>query len=76
MFESTNPSAPARQKIYLKHFFDDLLQHKAIMCYELTEKLLKVTDIKELEAAYETEKQKKPPNGLRDIYHFNGSVIC
>jgi hypothetical protein len=75
LFESTDPRAPARQKKYLQHFFDDLLQHKGIMCYKLTETLLKTNDNKELEGVFVAEKQKKAPSSIKDIYHPDGSVL-
>jgi len=70
-----NPRAPARQKKYLQRFFYDLLQHKGIMCYKLTETLLKTNDSKELEGAFVAEKQKKAPSSIKDIYHPDGSVL-
>ena len=59
----------------MQHFFDDLLEHKSIMSYEFTEKLLKEIDYKEFEATCNIEKNKKPPMSIREMIHFEGIVI-
>ena len=60
---------------YLQNFFDELLRHKAIMCYELTERFLRVISAKEIEAFLAAEDQKKGPCSVREMTHSDGTVF-
>jgi len=74
LFEGENSEVLRTRKKYLQLFFDDLIQHKGIMCYELTEKFLKITDEKELDQIFLQEANKKAPINIKDMFHFNGNV--
>ena len=76
LFESTNESDVSYQKKCLQAFLNDLKNHKAIMCHELTEKLLKSNEGKteELELTFTVEKTKKAPINVKDMIHFTGIV--
>ncbi len=62
------------RRTYVDNFFAELLRHKAIMCYELTESFLKLADAKEFEAAMTAETQKPKPNHVKDMLHIEGIV--
>lgn len=55
-------------------FFDDLQKHKAIMCYELTEKFLKIQEAGDIDAVLAAENMKKEPSTIKDLIHFDGNV--
>ncbi len=59
---------------YLQSFFDELVRHKAVMCYDLTQTFLKEISPVKLEAALSSEADKKGPLSVKDMTHFDGIV--
>ena len=45
------------------------------MCYELTEKFLKIQEAADIDAVLAAEALKKEPASIKDMIHFEGNVL-
>jgi hypothetical protein len=63
------------RKGYVQSFFDEIIKHNSILCYELTEIFLKEPDSVQVEAALSIESKTKGPILVKDMIHIDGTVL-
>jgi hypothetical protein len=71
-FEGENEEVISYRKKYLQSFFDELIRHKAIMCYNLTETFLKEEDPANVDSVMCVELKAKAPEYVKEMTHVDG----